>query len=80
MQVGREWGEGVGACWACVHLRAPLPPLLLLLLSQACNRQSYHCAPLYDTLGENAIEYIINHSEPSSCLWRLRSCMAWQRP
>ncbi len=24
---------------------------------------SYHCVPLYDTLGENAIEYIINHAE-----------------
>lgn len=24
---------------------------------------SMHCVPLYDSLGENAIEYIINHSE-----------------
>lgn len=24
---------------------------------------SYQCVPLYDTLGENAVEYIINHSE-----------------
>lgn len=24
---------------------------------------SYQCIPLYDTLGENAVEYIINHSE-----------------
>jgi long-chain acyl-CoA synthetase len=24
---------------------------------------SYECVPLYDTLGENAVEYIINHSE-----------------
>ncbi len=31
-------------------------------LPQACNRQSVYCVPLYDTLGENAIEYIINHS------------------
>ncbi|KAG2497767.1 hypothetical protein HYH03_004039 [Edaphochlamys debaryana] len=30
---------------------------------QACNRMSYHCVPLYDSLGENAIEYIVNHSE-----------------
>ena len=30
---------------------------------QACNRMSYQCVPLYDTLGENAVEYIINHSE-----------------
>ena len=26
---------------------------------------AYECVPLYDTLGENAIEYIINHSEAS---------------
>lgn len=30
---------------------------------QACNRQSAWCIPLYDTLGENAIEYIVNHAE-----------------
>jgi hypothetical protein len=24
---------------------------------------SYECVPLYDTLGENAVEFIINHSE-----------------
>ena len=24
---------------------------------------SYHCVPLYDSLGENAVEYIVNHSE-----------------
>ena len=30
---------------------------------QACNRMGYECVPLYDTLGENAIEYIIDHSE-----------------
>lgn len=26
---------------------------------------SLYCVPLYDSLGENAIEYIINHSEAS---------------
>lgn len=31
--------------------------------SQACNRMAMHCVPLYDSLGENAIEFIINHSE-----------------
>lgn len=34
-----------------------------MLALQACNRMSYHCVPIYDTLGENAIEYIVNHSE-----------------
>ena len=36
-----------------------------LLLVQACNRQSVYCVPLYDSLGENAVEFIINHSESS---------------
>ncbi|KAL6748618.1 hypothetical protein V8C86DRAFT_3146505 [Haematococcus lacustris] len=34
-----------------------------MIAMQACNRQSLHCVPLYDSLGENAIDYIINHSE-----------------
>lgn len=29
---------------------------------QACNRMNMTCVPLYDSLGENAIEYIISHS------------------
>jgi long-chain acyl-CoA synthetase len=32
---------------------------------QACNRMSLYCVPLYDSLGENAIEFIISHSEAS---------------
>jgi len=39
-----------------IHL--DLPP-------QACNRMSSPCVPLYDSLGENAIEFIINHAEAS---------------
>ncbi|KAF8060497.1 LACS4 [Scenedesmus sp. PABB004] len=34
-----------------------------MIAMQACNRMSYQCVPLYDTLGENAIEFIIEHSE-----------------
>jgi len=30
---------------------------------QACNRMSTVCVPLYDSLGENAIEYIVRHSD-----------------
>jgi hypothetical protein len=30
---------------------------------QACNRMSYECVPLYDSLGEHAIEYVVRHSE-----------------
>lgn len=37
-----------------------------MLTMQACNRMSWVCVPIYDTLGENAVEYIINHSE--SCV------------
>ena len=31
--------------------------------TQACSRMSLYCVPLYDSLGENAIEYIVTHSE-----------------
>lgn len=34
-----------------------------MLAMQACNRMSYACVPLYDSLGEDAIEYIVRHSE-----------------
>ncbi|WIA35224.1 hypothetical protein OEZ86_003686 [Tetradesmus obliquus] len=34
-----------------------------MMAMQACNRMSYECVPLYDTLGENAVEFIVNHSE-----------------
>ncbi|KAH7620805.1 putative Long chain acyl-CoA synthetase 4 [Nannochloris sp. 'desiccata'] len=36
-----------------------------MISMQACNRMTIYCVPLYDSLGENAIEYIINHSESS---------------
>ncbi|PSC70142.1 Long chain acyl-synthetase 4 [Micractinium conductrix] len=32
---------------------------------QACNRNSVYCVPLYDVLGDNTVEYIIDHSESS---------------
>jgi len=31
--------------------------------AQACNRNNFVCVPLYETLGEDAIEYILDHSE-----------------
>jgi long-chain acyl-CoA synthetase len=37
-----------------------------MIAMQACNRMTYECVPVYDTLGENAIEYILNHSETSA--------------
>ena len=36
-----------------------------MMAMQACNRMNLYCVPLYDTLGENAIEYIVKHSESS---------------
>lgn len=32
-------------------------------MPQACNRQTAYCVPLYDTLGPDAVEYIIGHAE-----------------
>ncbi|BDA49779.1 Long chain acyl-CoA synthetase 4 [Coccomyxa sp. Obi] len=34
-----------------------------MMAMQACNRQTAYCVPLYDTLGADAVEYIINHAE-----------------
>jgi len=34
-----------------------------MIAMQACNRMSLYCVPLYDSLGENAVEYIVTHSE-----------------
>lgn len=33
-----------------------------MLAMQACNRMTIYCVPLYDSLGESAVEYIIKHS------------------
>ncbi|CAM6085910.1 unnamed protein product [Calypogeia fissa] len=32
---------------------------------QACNAHSIYCVPLYDTLGEDAVEFILKHAEVS---------------
>lgn len=37
-----------------------------VLLPQACNRMSFICVPLYDTLGDDAVEYVMKHSEVSA--------------
>merc|ERR1712144_26191 len=34
-----------------------------MIAMQACNRINARCVPLYDTLGENAVEFISNHAE-----------------
>ena len=35
-------------------------------LLQVCTRMSFVCVPLYDTLGDNAVEYILTHSEATT--------------
>jgi hypothetical protein len=38
--------------------RMPRPPP-----PQACNRMSYECVPLYDSLGDHAVEFVLRHSQ-----------------
>ncbi|KAL5101208.1 hypothetical protein RYX36_005535, partial [Vicia faba] len=38
---------------------------LLLIKPKACNSSAVTYVPLYDTLGPNAVEFIINHAEVS---------------
>jgi len=38
-------------------LRASSPSSL-----QACNRQALYCVPLYDSLGDDTVQYILDHS------------------
>ena len=42
------------------------PPLATSPTHQACNRQNLVCVPLYDSLGENAVEFILTHSEATA--------------
>ena len=39
-----------------------------MIAMQATNRMGMQCVPLYDTLGANAVEFILNHSEASVAL------------
>lgn len=42
-----------------VHPHTPPP---LAPITQGCNRMSLACTPLYDTLGDEAVLYVLNHS------------------
>ncbi|PRW60134.1 acetyl- synthetase [Chlorella sorokiniana] len=60
-----NWGEAV-------ERYGPLPCLgrrsgttYSYLSFSACNRNTVYCVPLYDVLGDNTVEYIIEHSESS---------------
>ncbi|GLC68457.1 hypothetical protein PLESTF_000693600 [Pleodorina starrii] len=33
-----------------------------MIVLQACNRMNYVCVPVYDTLGRDAVQFIVNHS------------------
>eukprot|EP01026_Neomeris_dumetosa_P050635 TRINITY_DN44443_c0_g1_i10.p1 TRINITY_DN44443_c0_g1~~TRINITY_DN44443_c0_g1_i10.p1 ORF type:complete len:663 (-),score=91.10 TRINITY_DN44443_c0_g1_i10:340-2328(-) len=47
-----------------------------MIAMQACNRMGYVCVPLYDSLGENAIEYIVDHSESQVVFVSFKKFMA----
>ncbi|PSC69675.1 long-chain fatty acyl ligase [Micractinium conductrix] len=34
-------------------------------VAAACNRQTVYCVPLYDSLGDSTVQYILDHSESS---------------
>jgi len=53
--------EGVASQDAVGVFGANCPEWMIAM--QACNRANAKCVPLYDTLGENAVEYILNHAE-----------------
>lgn len=49
-----------------------------MMSMQACNRQSLVCVPIYDTLGDNAVEYILRHAEVAlvcACIDKLPELM-----
>jgi len=57
----RKEGLAQGARVGCFGPNSPE----WMLAMQACNNQSMQCIPLYDTLGAEVIEYIVNHAEIS---------------
>ncbi|KAL3163225.1 hypothetical protein ABBQ32_009626 [Trebouxia sp. C0010 RCD-2024] len=64
----RNIGSAMQAVGVKPHHRAGVfgansPEWMIAL--QACNRQSTYCVPLYDSLGEDAIEYIVDHASCS---------------
>ncbi|KAK9825324.1 hypothetical protein WJX74_009471 [Apatococcus lobatus] len=64
--VAAAFGEvGVQAHDRCGIFGVNSPQWMLAM--QACNRQSVYCVPLYDTLGEEALVYILGHAEISIC-------------
>jgi acyl-CoA synthetase (AMP-forming)/AMP-acid ligase II len=63
MPLGRGNGRWEERAGAAAPERAPPPIPTPGPAPQACNRMSYECVPLYDSLGENAVEFIMRHSE-----------------
>lgn len=46
-----------------LSFHAPCLPYPYFPILQGCNRTSLECVPLYDTLGDTAIEFVMKHSE-----------------
>lgn len=51
--------------YACCVCHAACLYCAVLCAMQACNRMNYVCVPLYETLGDTAVEFILEHSEVS---------------
>jgi acyl-CoA synthetase (AMP-forming)/AMP-acid ligase II len=82
--LSRVWVEQHSRSTAAPVLRLPCASSLLGMLgcgAQACNRQSLVCVPLYETLGQNAIEFIINHSSAALVVIQAEvcGCVFWER-
>ncbi|CAI7802566.1 unnamed protein product [Closterium sp. NIES-54] len=60
-------------CNASVFPSHPDPFLFL----QACNCQSMQCVPLYDTLGAEAVSFILNHAEVALVVVQATKLPAW---
>ncbi|KAJ4798145.1 Long-Chain Acyl-CoA Synthetase [Rhynchospora pubera] len=53
--------KGIGKGEKCGIYGANSPEWIMTM--EACNAHGIYCVPLYDSLGANAIEFIINHAE-----------------
>ncbi|CAK0787391.1 hypothetical protein CVIRNUC_010611 [Coccomyxa viridis] len=56
---------GVSAHERCSIYGGNCAQWMIATQPRACNQQSIYFVPVYDSLGENAVEYIIDHSESS---------------
>ena len=52
---------GTGCWWWTTYCSMAKFAVLPVWL-QACNRQTIYCVPLYDSLGDETVDYVIEHS------------------